>query len=221
MKNYARLISISLLLILTSTLNHAYGLSWAFEGNVTSSGEFSGNTIRGLFESATSGTDINSHPTTAHYFDVISNFSVEILSGSDVVYSGLQDLQGNNSIMLRDDHVNIDDFEVEVDFTGPSVSGKDAEKFSLELNDWTMTANPGLALPTAVLDYTAYEDAIIKLEFGEYNFDPATGESEWPVEIRGEITSLTAPVPEPTSIALFTLGLAGCALVRRRSRSIS
>jgi len=221
MKTHALFIPISLLLILTSTPNHAYGLSWAFEANVTSSGDFSGNTIRGFFDSATSGTDINPHPTTAHYRDVISNFSVEILSGSNVVYSGSQDLQGNNSIMLRDDHVNIDDFEIKVDFTGPSVSGKDAEEFSLELNDWTMTANPGLSLPTGILDYTAYEDAAIELEFGQYVFGDDPAEEEYPVVIRGNITSLTAPVPEPTSMALFAFGLAGCALAGRRSRSFS
>lgn len=221
MKTYALLFFISLLLILTSTPNHAYGLSWAFEANVTSSGDFSGNTIRGFFDSATSGTDINPHPTTAHYRDVISNFSVEILSGSNVVYSGSQDLQGNNGIMLRDDHVNIDDFEIKVDFTGPSVSGKDAEEFSLELNDWTMTANHGLSLPTGILDYTAYEDAVIELEFGQYVFGDDPSEDEYPVVIRGNITSLTAPVPEPTSMALFAFGLAGCALAGRRSRSFS
>jgi len=33
--------------------------------------------------------------------------------------------------------------------------------------------------------------------------------------------SISVVVPEPTSAALFAVGLAGCALVRRRSRSIS
>ena len=33
--------------------------------------------------------------------------------------------------------------------------------------------------------------------------------------------SFIATIPEPSTAALFALGLAGCALVRRRSRSIS
>ncbi len=129
---------------------------------------------------------------------------------------------GTGSVAVYNDYFGIDRLSAGSDAAGPSINGYSPEVFEINLQDPTQSTFSSDALPASELDLALFGTSNFALSF--FNFDPLP---LFPIaEIAGPLSylSLTDPnaitsIPEPGSLALFGLGLAGLGASIKRSRS--
>ena len=103
----------------------------------------------------------------------------------------------------------IDLFEVSFDFPADLIANQDSLSKTFKL---------------ATLEFTGIADGISPLLFGQTTFGDENGLAFTPVLANGRIcignADCTVSVPEPTTLSIFLIGIAGLAL-RRQRRSVS
>ena len=187
-----------------------------------------GDSFAGKFSyrtTAPEGSTTTGDPTTAIYRAVI-DFNAEIngyiFQSTGVVASGLQVWDGR---VVGSNTVDAFTVNSPAIFGGPIDIGPGnvISGGGIKLFDFTNSANSNISIPSVVSlsDFNSRQFHVLEL-------NRTTGQL---FHLAGDVTSLTfvssipepsdaTPAPEPTSIALFTLGLLGTALVFRPKRMI-